>query len=114
MLYIFCGDRFAAREHARQFAAACRKKRDQAEYVHLSSPSSDRPLEELLHGQGLFEKKYIVFCDELLGDAFAAHLVENPALYHESPHMFVVFEPSLHPAREKKMVGHGARGASVC
>ena len=109
MLYVFCGDRFTAREHARECVAACRKKREQAEYIHLSPDVPQQSTEELLAGQGLFEKKYIVFCDAILADKAASdHLIKNPSLYHESPHMFIIFEPALSPAHEKLLTGHGA------
>ena len=108
MLYVFCGDRFAARERSRAFVAACQKKRSAAEYIYLSSSGLSQSLEELLVGQGLFEKKYIVFCDELLGDSSGGHLLGHPSRYHESPHMFIVFEPSLSPSLEKQLSGVGA------
>ena len=108
MLYVFCGDRFAARELCREFVDVCRKKRERAEYIYLSPPAVPHSLEELMLSQGLFEQKYIVFCDEVIGDHSAQHLLENLSLYHESPHMFVIFEPSLSVRDEKKFVGAGA------
>ena len=107
MLYVFCGDRYAAREHARAFVSACREKRENAEYIHLSSHMS-YSLEELLQGQGLFENKYIVFCDELLGGDFSKHLESKPELYNAAPHMFILFEPDLQGALEKKFITIGA------
>ena len=108
MLYVFCGDRFAARELSKEFVGVCRKKREKAEYIYLSAESPGSSLEEMLFGQGLFEQKYIVFCDEMLGDSSAQHLIDNLSLYHESSHMFVVFEPSLSAQDEKKLSGCGA------
>lgn len=108
MLYVFCGDRFAARERSRVFADACKKKRSAAEYIYLSPSISHQSLEELLVGQGLFEKKYIVFCDELLGDSSGEHMLGNLSSYHESSHMFIVFEPSLSTSLERKLSGAGA------
>ena len=108
MLYVFCGDRFHAREISKQFVAACRQKRAHAEYVYVSSSSPSQSLEELLFGQGLFERKCIVFCDELFGDVRAEHLLSNLSLYQDSPHMFVVFEPSLDRSLQKKMERAGA------
>ena len=108
MLYVFCGDRFAARELSKKFVAVCREKRAQAEYIYLSPSITHHSLEELLLGQGLFERKYIVFCDEMIGDTSAQHLIDNLSLYHQSPHMFVVFEPSLSVRDEKKLAVAGA------
>ena len=108
MLYVFCGDRFGARELSKQFVAACQKKRAGAEYVYVSPSIEYHSLEELLLGQGLFEQKYIVFCDEMFGDVSGQHLADNLALYAASPHMFVVFEPSLVAKDEKKLAGAGA------
>ena len=108
MLYVFCGDRFGARELSKEFVAACQKKRAGAEYIYLSPSVGYHSLEELLLGQGLFEQKYIVFCDEMIGDSSGQHLVDNLPLYAESPHMFVVFEPSLDARGEKKLSAGGA------
>ena len=108
MLYVFCGDRFVAREMGREFVAVCKRKRPLAEHVYLSPPVPSRSLEELLLGQGLFERKCIVFCDEMVGDRSAQHLVDNLSLYHRSPHMFVIFEPSLSARDEKMFVSSGA------
>ena len=74
----------------------------------MSPAIEHHSLEELLFGQGLFEQKYIVFCDEMLGDFSTQHLVDNLSLYHESPHMFIVFEPSLGVRDEKRFAGAGA------
>ena len=108
MLYIFCGDRYSAREHARAFADACKKKRENAEYIYFSPAVTHQSLEELLFGQGLFEKKYIVFCDEILANPVSEHLLRNIAAYHASPHMFVVFEPSLEAKQEREFTKHDA------
>ena len=93
---------------SKEFVAACKKKRELAEYVYVSPSVAYHSLEELLLGQGLFEQKYIVFCDEVLDDVSGKHLVDNLSLYNESPHMFVVFEPSLGVRSEKKLSGAGA------
>lgn len=108
MLYVFCGDRFGARELSKEFVLACRKKREGAEYIYLSPATTHHSLEELLSGQGLFEQKYIVFCDEMLHDHSGQHLVDNTSLYSESLHMFVLFEPSLAAKDERKLVSNGA------
>lgn len=108
MLYVFCGDRFGARELSKEFVVACQKKREGAEYIYLSPAVTYHSLEELLLGQGLFEQKYIVFCDEMLHDFSGQHMANNLSLYAGSPHMFVVFEPSLVVKDEKKLVTAGA------
>ena len=100
MLYVFCGDRFLAREGSRNFVDACKKKRENAEYIYLSNEHRFFSLEELLNSQGLFEKKYIVFCDELIKGNLADHVLENLKNYAEVPHMFVLFEPTM----EKKLI----------
>lgn len=109
MLYVFYGDRYQSRELSRRYAEACKKKRPLAEYLTISPLSSPRSLEELLFGQGLFEKKYVVFCDEVLGDKVcSAHLLQNLKQYHTSEHMFIIFEPSLTAAEERKLSQAGA------
>ena len=97
-----------ARNSSKELVDVCRKKRENSEYIFFSSDTEGQTLEELLFGQGLFEKKYIVFCDEILGDQRAKHLIDNPEMYKESSHMFVVFEPDLDPKQEKKFSKLGA------
>ena len=108
MLYVFCGDRFIARELSREFISVCKEKRPDAEYVFLSTGHTHFLPEELLVGSGLFERKYVVFCDELLSDSFLIHLLSHPEEYHRSPHMFVLFEPDLSTADEKTLTAAGA------
>ena len=108
MLYAFCGDRYAAREHCRAFVEVCKKKRELAEYVYLSSAVTHQSLEEMLLGRGLFESKSIVFCDEMLGEPSGEHLLNNPGQYHASPNMFVVFEPKMTVTHEKLFAKSGA------
>lgn len=110
MLYVFFGDRLEARTQCREFVRVCKEKRQDAEYirinVHLEQSHS---LEELLYAQGLFERKYIVLCDEVLEHKdVATHLLANADTYHESEHMFVIFEPQLSVADKKKFEKVGA------
>lgn len=109
MLYVYHGDRYMARELSKQVVASCRKKRPDAEYFVLSPPTSPRSLEELLHGQGLFETKHIVFCDEVLTDTVCAnHLFAQLSAYVTSPHMFILFEPNLSTVAKRKLTKGGA------
>ena len=109
MLSVFYGDRFQSRELSKQFVAACKKKRPDAEYLVVSPSAACQSLEELLFGQGLFERKYIVFCDEIVSDASCSgYLLKNLAAYSASPHMFIIFEPNLATAAEKRFTGVGA------
>lgn len=109
MLYIVSGDRFEARNYSKDFVDACRKKRPKAEYIYFSPQIKPLSLEELLTGQGLFEKKYIVFCDEILRDKCSTHFEENKKEYITSDNMFVFFEPELSEADLKKNKDLGAK-----
>lgn len=102
MLYIFCGDRYAAREQCRAFADGCKKKRVDAEYIYFSPDAMEQSLEVLLSRQGLFENKYIVFCNEVLSDSKCNKcILENTDAYIKSQHMFIMFEPGLSVKDEK-------------
>ena len=109
MLYLFYGDRYNAREYSRSFIDACKKKRPSAEYIFLSSLSTEQSPEELLSGQGLFEKQYIVFCDEIFEKPTSLHIKENIKNYVESKHMFVIFEPVIQTTEIKKLEKDGAK-----
>ena len=109
MLYVFCGDRYTAREHSKEFVNICKKKRPMAEYIYLSTVFDKHSLEELLLSQGLFENKYIVFFDEVLSDTtYSKYLLDNLEEYQESDHAFVVFEPDLNIKQEKVFKSSGA------
>ena len=108
MLYAFCGDRYAAREKSRECISACLRKRPHAEYLRVFPGVEHHSLEELLLSQGLFERKLVVFCDEVVKDSYGKHLIDNLSEYQQSPHMFVIFEPSLSASDEKKLANAGA------
>lgn len=105
MLYVFCGDNFKAREESKKYVEACRKKRPNAEYIYFSQNAQEHSLEELLISQGLFDNKYIVFCDEVLETEYSKHLLNNLKEYKKSSHMFIIFEPDLKKEAELKKVG---------
>ena len=109
MLYVFCGDRYSSREHARAFVDACKKKRSDAEYV-LVTESTEEPLQNILYLKSLFGTKYIIFCDELLKtNKHGPNVYENLKEYINSPHMFVLFEPEFNTKDEKTFEKEGVK-----
>lgn len=109
MLYIYCGERYGAREYARAFADGCKKKSPNSEYIYFSSGFTEETLDDLLRRQGLFESKYIVFCNEVLSDSVCAKcIIENTKSYIDSQHMFIIFEPGLSTENEKYLTKKGA------
>ncbi len=109
MLYIFFGDRYKARESARTFVGACKKKLPGAEYIKIDPDNPQNSPEELLYGKGLFENRYIVFLDELLSHDLANHILSNPKAYQLAPHAFVLFEPNIDSKSLKKLEKVGAK-----
>ena len=103
MLYVFSGDRLLARKQCQELINACREKRKEAEYIRITSHTEQNlSLEELLYSQGLFEKKYIIFCDEVLENSeITKHLLDKPELYVTSENMFIVFESVLSESHKK-------------
>ena len=112
MLYVFYGDRYATREHSRAFVEACKKKRTDAEYV-LVTGETQGSLRDYRTQQHLFGSKYIVFCDEVLGSPYGEHVLKEVAEYAASPHMFVLFEPSL-GVKDAKALEKGGGKVTYC
>ncbi len=65
-------------------------------------------LEELILGQSLFDKKYIIGCRNLALNTEAAEFIKNNAqLMADSPHIFIMAEEKL-PAELKKVLARCA------
>ena len=94
MLYVFTGDRIAAREAVRKVVAICKEKQPNAEYICITDNEEVYTIKELLHSQSLFERKLIVFLNEVDAGA-GSGLYENPKEYSDSQHMFIVFNPTM-------------------
>lgn len=106
MLYFFYGtDRDKARARARGVIAAMRKKRPDAEYFRVTGDTwQDAQLEEFVSGQGLFERKFVVFADGAFENANAKSWVAaNLAGIGTSENAFVFLESSLDAATRKKI-----------
>lgn len=105
MLYFFYGkDTEKARARARGVISAMKKKRPEAEYFRVTSDTWNPAMfEEFISGQGLFERKSIVFADGALERAEAkvwvtGHLKEIAA----SENAFVFLERTADAETRKK------------
>lgn len=109
MFYYFYGtDRDKARERSRGVLSAMKTKRPGAEYFRMT-PDSWNPaaFEEFLSGQGLFERKFIVFADGLFENAEAKEWVlSHVAGIGESENAFVFLEGKTDAASLKKIEKH--------
>lgn len=98
MLYFFYGtDRDRARERTQALVSSLQKKKPEAEVFRLDSESASAArLDELVGGQGLFHKTYLVSMSGLLEkpesrEPFLARL----GAIAESPNIFVALEGSV-------------------
>lgn len=115
MLYFFYGsDRDKAREKAQALVSTLQKKKPEAELFRIDAETATPArLDELIGGQGLFHKTYLVSMSGLFEkpesrDAFLARL----GAIAESPNIFV----SLEAAVDKKtllLITEGAENVQV-
>ena len=109
MIYLFYGDRLKARDAVLKFVDICKKKRENAEYIRILKDGTNKPTNELLLSQGLFEKKHIVLLDEMFDQKdYTVDFLKNTSKYARSEHMFIVFEPSIKQTDVKKLEKAGA------
>lgn len=95
MIYLFYGtDTLKARTKAKGLIDALLKKKPDASYFkHTADTLSEGALEELIQGQGLFERKYIIYMDTVLEDAEKKAMVsEKIEALKESENIFVILE----------------------
>lgn len=95
MLYFFYGtDTDKAREKARALTDGLRKKKPDAEVFQLDVlHTSEAELDELIHGQGLFNKNYIVYAARLFeNDEMKEAFLERLEDIKRSPNIFAVVE----------------------
>ncbi len=98
MLYLIYGDDFEkARGKARELIAALQKKKPGAEVFRLEDEMvSVSKLDELAGSQGLFEKKYIVFADNVFRSEEAKEIVLGKLeTLAESENIFIFLEGEL-------------------
>jgi|SRR3989344_1089698 len=106
MLYFFYGtDTDKVRARARGVIAAMKKKRSDAEYFRITTESwSPASFEEFISGQGLFERKFIVFADGVLENTEAKEWVTSRLTeIKESENAFIFLERKIDAASLKKI-----------
>ncbi|MBI2096297.1 MAG: hypothetical protein HYT43_01535 [Candidatus Taylorbacteria bacterium] len=105
MLYLIHGSDFnKAREKLHKLVHSLLSRRPGASYFKLGSENfRAAALDEYVGGQGLFEKKFIVLLDRLLGEAEVREVIlKRAAEIASSDNIFIVFEENL-PAAAKKL-----------
>lgn len=98
MLYFLYGsDKDKARAKARELIAILRKKKPGAELFRLDSDNwSSGQFDEFVGGQGLFERKFIVFANQLFGNGEAKEIIlqKLPAI-RQSENIFIFLETKI-------------------
>lgn len=105
MIYLFYGtDTERARAKARALIEGLQKKKPDASYFKQTSDSlNEAVLEELTQGQGLFERKFIIYLDSIFDDAEKKELILSKLEpLKESENIFVILEKKL-DAKSKKL-----------
>jgi hypothetical protein len=105
MIYLFHGtDTQTARSKARALIEALQKKKPDAAYFKYTVDTlSEGALEELIQGQGLFERKFIIYMDTVLEDAEKKELIlAKLEPMKVSENIFVILENKL-DAKSKKL-----------
>lgn len=98
MLYVFYGpDREGARAKASALLESLQKKKPEAELFRLNAENwSAATLDELIGGQGLFSKTYLVFLSYLFENEEAKEgLLKKLSEINDSPNIFVMLEAAL-------------------
>lgn len=97
MIYCFHGnDRENVRARVGKFVAGLKAKKPEANVISVDSENVDENrLTDLSHGQGLFEKSYIVVCQDLFGGESGEVSLGELSDMAESPNLFVLREGVL-------------------
>ena len=106
MLYLIYGNDFEkARGKARELIADLQKRKPNAEVFRLEDEMvSAGKLDELSGGQGLFERKYIVFADNVFRSAEAKEIVlKKLKSLADSENVFIFLEDELGKADLKEL-----------
>jgi DNA polymerase III delta subunit len=105
MIYLFYGtDTLKSRTKAHGLIDALLQKKPDASYFkHTVETLSEGALEELIQGQGLFERKFIIYMDSVLEDAEKKELVISKIEpIKESDNIFIILEKGL-DAKTRKL-----------
>lgn len=103
MIYLIYGtDTMGAREKALELVDSLRTKKPNATYFKINDETAEvEKIEELLYGQGLFEKKYIVLLDNVFENTDAKeYIFKNAKEFANSENIFIILEGKL----DKKII----------
>lgn len=109
MLYFFYGtDTDKSRARAKAVIGVMKQKRPDAEYFRVTAQNWDSATaEQFIEGQGLFERKFIVFFDGVFELADAKNwLTEHAQQFGKSENAFVVLEPKVDASTLKSFEKH--------
>lgn len=112
MLYVIYGnDDSKARQKSHDLIDALQKKKPDAELFTIGGEHFEsRILEELIGGQGLFERKFIVFADHLFRDkAIREVVLEKVKQIAASDNLFILLEDMLDKATKTKLEKHAEK-----
>lgn len=105
MIYLFHGtDTQKTRAKAKALINALLAKKPDASYFkHTVETLNEGALDELIQGQGLFERKFIIYMDSVLEDSEKKELVLSKIEpIKESENIFIILEKNL-DAKSKKI-----------
>lgn len=106
MIYLICGDdNSAVREKLHELLDVLSLKRPNAEIFRMTSEDWSEPkFSELIESQGLFENKYIVVLDTLLGEKnISAAVLERLDELKESENVFIFVQSEIESALREKI-----------
>ncbi|MEX0918915.1 MAG: hypothetical protein WDZ85_03060 [Candidatus Paceibacterota bacterium] len=118
MFYLIHGtDREKIEQKFRQLLKTLLAKKDQPLFFRLDSDNfREESFEELIFGQSLFDRKYLVGCQGLLTEPLSGEfLLKHLPAVADSPHIFVFSETALSPtiAKEASRLATGSQNIDL-
>ncbi|PIQ91428.1 MAG: hypothetical protein COV70_03760 [Parcubacteria group bacterium CG11_big_fil_rev_8_21_14_0_20_39_22] len=111
LILIHGSDREKSRVKAHELIDTLHTKKPEAELFSIDSDKYSEPvLDELIHGQGLFEQKYVVFLDNIFENKEAKEYVSGSVKdIEESNNIFILLESSIDATTLKKLEKHASK-----
>ncbi|MBI2108981.1 MAG: hypothetical protein HYT93_02250 [Parcubacteria group bacterium] len=112
MIYLFYGNNAdESRKKCDMFLEKLFEKKPNASFFEYGEENFNiRDIEELLHGQGLFEREHIILLrNALLAPEAKAFIEERLKEFAESPNVFVLLEEKIEAAFIKKITAHAQK-----
>jgi len=111
MIYLIYGtDEQRARDKARALTDALQKRKPDALFFRVTDENEkNTSLDELIGSQGLFERKYIVLLDHVLGTQFGEAILKGLKDIATVEHVFVILEGKLTKKDLSKIEKHAEK-----